>query len=83
MDRKKPQVLFDFAQGRLSTSLRFHGKPGPAGGQFRLKLDDFTRIYKVIAAPTASRGRQDDKSVGVSTKNALNKLADHSVEEQL
>jgi hypothetical protein len=75
MDRKKPQVLFDFAQGRLSTSLRFHGKPGPAGGQFRLKLDDFTRIYKVIAA-------QDDKSVGVSTKNALNKLADHSVEEQ-
>jgi hypothetical protein len=31
MDRKKQQVPFDFAQGRLSTSLRFHGKPGQAG----------------------------------------------------
>ena len=30
---------------------------------------------KVTAAPTASRGRQDDDSVGVLTKNTLNTLA--------
>ena len=50
MDRKKQQ------------SLRSHGKPGQAGRQIRLKVDDFARkINKVIAS-------QDDDSVGETPK---------------
>jgi hypothetical protein len=38
MDRKKQQVPFDFAQGRLSTTLR-----SGRDDKFRLKLDGFAR----------------------------------------
>jgi hypothetical protein len=61
MDRKEKAGPLRFAP--------VTARPGQAGRQFRLKFDDFMRkINKVTAA-------QDDDSVGVSTKNDLNKLA--------
>jgi hypothetical protein len=51
------------------------GLPSQLANASRL-LDGFVRkINKITASPTASRGRQDDDSVGVLAKNTLNKLA--------